>query len=111
MNANEPTEDWKLQYRYGKLNTPYRHYSIIADGVVEKIGGGFDAKPGPAFMGMKVWASSHEEAADMARVIGSHIGFVVTGDIQIYDTEPSEPPSDNPRGYGINFTPYDPHKK
>ena len=57
-------------------------------------------------MGMKMWASSTDEAADVTRVVGQKIGFEVTGDIQIYETDPTEPPGDNPHSYAINFTPY-----
>jgi hypothetical protein len=57
---------------------------------------------------MKTWASSIDESADMIRVIGKQIGFTVTGDIQIYETEPAKPPGDKPNGYDINFTPFDP---
>jgi hypothetical protein len=58
-------------------------------------------------MGMKVWATTADEAAHMMQVIGGNIGFKCEGDIMIYDTPPDEPPTENPRGYGINFTPYD----
>ena len=58
-------------------------------------------------MGMKTWASSPDESADMVRVIGSQIGFTVTGRIQVYETEPVQPPGDTPRGYDITFTPFD----
>lgn len=58
-------------------------------------------------MGMKTWAMSTDESADMVRVIGEQIGFTVTGRIQIYDTEPVQPPRENPYGYDIKFTPYD----
>jgi hypothetical protein len=59
-------------------------------------------------MGIKTWASSSDESSDMARVIGQDIGFKVTGRIYVYETEPEEPPGSHPRGYGINFTPFDP---
>jgi hypothetical protein len=41
-------------------------------------------------------------------VSGKRIGFTVTGDIKIYETEPQQPPSEKPHGYGITFTPFDP---
>ena len=44
----------------------------------------------------------------MIRVIGEQIGFTVTGRILIYDTEPSEPPGENPHGYDIGFSPFGP---
>jgi hypothetical protein len=60
-------------------------------------------------MGMKTWASSADESADMVAAIGRQIGFTVTGRVHVYDTEPSEPPRANPFGYDIHFTPFDPN--
>ena len=42
-------------------------------------------------MGMKVWASSADEAAHMAEVLGREIGFAITV-----------------RGYDIGFVPFGP---
>ena len=44
----------------------------------------------------------------MMRVIGRQIGFTVTGDIEIFETEAEQPPRDKPYGYDIKFTPFDP---
>jgi len=55
-------------------------------------------------MGMKTWATSSGESADMIKVIGQQIGFTVTGNIQIYETEPIQPPREKPFGYDIIFT-------
>lgn len=107
MSPSEFDNDWKLKLRYGKIKTAYEHFSVIADGVAKDVADGFDCQNGNAFMGMKVWASDTEEAADMAQVIGDQIGFSVTGRIQIYKSEPEEPPRENPYGYSIKFTPYD----
>jgi hypothetical protein len=102
---------WKLKLRYGKLQTPFQHYSVIAEGLVGELMEGFSCRKGNAFMGMKVWASSTEEAENMSRVIGREIGFDVTGRVYVYSTEPSEPPdASNPRAYQINFNPFDPDK-
>src|SRR5690242_8052244 len=103
----EEDKDWKLKLRYGKMKTPFSHYTLLADGVVHNLEEGFECRPGKAFMGMKVWASSEEEAFDMIRVIGEHIGFEVTGKIELYSTDPVEPPGEEPHGYDINFSPYD----
>jgi len=56
---------------------------------------------------MKTWAADSDESADMIKVIGAQIGFFVDGEIQIYDSEPSEPPAENPFGYDISFSPHD----
>ena len=58
-------------------------------------------------MAIKVWATDPNEAADMLHVIGQQVGFKSEGEVEIYKTEPEEPPKENPFGYGINFTPYD----
>jgi hypothetical protein len=43
----------------------------------------------------------------MIRVIGKQIGFAVDGRIEVYVTEPDQPPGEKPHGYDIKFTPYD----
>lgn len=102
----ESEKDWKLKLRYGKLITPYNHYTIIADGKVNELSKGFECPKGNAFMGMKIWAESFEKAANQFQSIGKQIGFNTTGKLQIYKSEPKEPPGESPRGYHITFTPY-----
>lgn len=109
MSAEEHEKDWKLKLRYGKLTTPYHHYTALAEGRVGELADGFSCPPGDAFMSMKAWASSTEEAADMIVAIGGQIGFTVTGNMEIYDTEPAQPPRETPFGYDIQFTPFDPN--
>jgi len=99
-------KDWKLKLRYGKLQTPFKHVTLIAEGIAGELHDGFTCLPGNAYMGMKAWATSDEEAADMIQVIGKQIGFDITGAIQIYYTDPSEPPQKKPHGYDIRFTPF-----
>jgi hypothetical protein len=103
----EDENNWKLKLRYGKEATPYKHFIAIGDGLVEDLANGFECRKGPAIMAIKTWATDADESADMLRVIGSQIGFEATGGIEIYETEPEQPPKDNPFGYDINFTPYD----
>lgn len=55
---------------------------------------------------MKVWATDYDEAVDMIRNIGNQIGFTVTENIEIFDSEPNQPPGEDPFGYEINFTPF-----
>ncbi len=100
-------KDWKLKLRYGKLKTCFRHFTVLADGVVGKLVEGFECRPGRAWMSMKTWATDADESMDMIRVIGNQIGFAVDGRIEVYDTAPEHPPRDKPHGYDIRFTPYD----
>ncbi len=106
-NAVEDEKNWTLKLRYGKETTPYKHFTAMGDGVVGELSEGFDCEKGPAIMAMKTWAVDADESADMLRVIGGQIGFDATGEIQIYETEPEQPPKENPFGYDINLTPYD----
>jgi len=107
LRADVLSADWKLNLRYEKTTTPYKHFTALADGVVEELVDGFECNSGPALMAMKTWANDSDESANMIKVIGKQIGFNVTGKIEIYETEPQEPPKENPFGYDINFTPYD----
>lgn len=104
--TDAPPPDWKLKLRYGKTTTPFVHLTALAQGVMKKNENEFGCPVGPAWMGMKTWATDTAESADMIRVIGSQIGFEVTGAVQIYDTEPVQPPRENPFGYDITFTPF-----
>lgn len=47
--------DWKLKLRYGKLKTPFSHFTVLADGKVIKEMDGFDCPKGPAWMGIKTY--------------------------------------------------------
>ncbi|MBN9691363.1 MAG: hypothetical protein J0M24_14090 [Verrucomicrobia bacterium] len=108
MESEPPDPSWKAQLHYAKIQTSFHHFTALAEGVVGELAEGFECPPGSAFMGMKTWASSADESADMIRVIGRQIGFSVTGEIKIYKTEPQQSPRDKPYGYDITFTPFDP---
>lgn len=103
---NEHSADWKLKLRYGRLTTKFSHFTVMADGVAEQLAEGFACPPGPAWMTMKAWAEDANEAAHMIKLIASHIGFSIAGEILVYDTEPDEPAQKEPHGYGIAFTAY-----
>ena len=107
MSEEKPGANWKLDLRHGRLRTPYAHYSVIADGVVGELQNGFTCRSGPAYMGMKTWYACPEESTDMARTIGADLGFTVTGRVQVYETEPTEPPREDPYAYEIQFTAYE----
>jgi hypothetical protein len=99
--------DWRSDLKNGVLRTPYQHFTLIADGAIvdpSKWGAGLET--GSAVMSMNVWATSEEEAFDMIEIIGEQIGFDVTGRVELYNTEPKEPPRENPYGYDIGFENY-----
>jgi hypothetical protein len=99
-------KDWKLKLRYGKLNTPYKHFTVIAPGVIEQYKKDFDAQPGKAYVGMKIWAMNEGESADAFQGVADQIGFKLSGNMEIYETPAESPPTDNSYAYGINFSYY-----
>ncbi len=100
-------ENWKLKLRYGKLTTPFSHYTILADGIVGELKDGFECRKGRAWISMKAWAVSNDEAIDMMQYVSEQIGFSIDGRIEVYTTDPVNPPKEKPYGYDILFTPYD----
>ena len=96
-----------MKLRYGTLTTEYEHVTIIADGRILLTNQLDNYPAGPTIMSMKAWASSSQEAVDMATRIGKELGFQVTGRVDVYDTEPGKPPRENPFGYDMDFVPYD----
>ena len=106
MNSEKLTTDWKLKLHYGKIKTPYQHYTVIGEGVADAPIEEFSCPAGKAFMALKTWASSPDESADMLQTICRYVGFNVTGPVYIYTTEPTQPPEDKPSGYDLKFTPF-----
>lgn len=103
----EAEKNWKLKLRYGKLQTPFQHFTMMADGEIVETNEDFDIEAGtPAWFSMNLWALDGEQAVDMIITIGRHIGFEATGEIFTYSTDAREPPGEQPRAYGLNFTPY-----
>jgi hypothetical protein len=84
--------------------TPYRHFTAIAKGIVGELTGGFHCPKGNAFIGMKIWAESAEQAGDLIQTIGRRIGFIITDKIEVFTTKPIQPPGEKPGGYDIKFT-------
>ena len=98
--------DWKLKLRYGRVTTPFTHYTLLADGRLlaanEKLGG----EPGPAFFGLKIWAVDDDEAFIIYRDIASREGFEIGDKIDLWTTDPERPPKDRPYAYGPKLTAY-----
>ncbi|KFL36246.1 hypothetical protein [Arenimonas donghaensis] len=107
MSDAPSDKHWKLDLRYGRRVTAFRHFTVIADGMAGELGDGFTCRPGPAVMTMKAWAPDADESCAMIRAIGRQIGFTASGPVEIYETEAEKPPGENPYGYDIGFVPYD----
>lgn len=99
-------KDWKIRLRYNKLTTPFNHYTLIADVTVGEIDDNYNCPPGNAFVALKVWAESDDQAVDILEQEGIDIGFTIKNKVQIYYTDPEQPPGESPIVYSINFTPY-----
>lgn len=88
------------------FESKFLHFTIIADVVVGQLRG-FTCSPGPAYMGMQVWAKSVQHIKGMVKALGREIGFEITGDILIYkETTPKRAPQEHPFCYDIIFKPY-----
>ena len=105
--SDESPPDWKLRLRYGRLETPYSHFTLLGAGDLRASLEWSDCRPGPVVLGMKIWASSRDEAFAVFSSVSDQIGFEVTDKIDLYETEPSQPPRGNPYGYDLNFTPFE----
>jgi hypothetical protein len=98
---NDKYKNWKLKLRYGKLRTPYKHFTAITKGTVEESS---TFSPGNAFMGIKMWAATYDDAADLVESVARQVCFTITGKIELFDTEPQEPPREDAYGYDVDFT-------
>lgn len=100
-------KNWKLKLRYGRAETLFHHFTLIADGEVMTPNADFQTRPGPAFLATKAWASDSDQAIDMIGAVGQQLGFKCSGRVYVYDTEAEQPPSDKPYCYDLNFTYYE----
>ena len=103
----DSSSDWKLKLRYGKAVTPYQHFSLIGGGMMLDESNKYDCRVGTAVMSAKIWALSETDAADTFQMMGDKVGFYVDQTIEVFKTEPDEPPTDYTYGYDIGFIPYD----
>jgi len=62
-------KDWKLKLRYGRLKTPFTHYTLIAPARVEKYIEDFDAEIGKAWIGMKIWRQTKTSLRKFIKVL------------------------------------------
>jgi hypothetical protein len=93
--------DWKLKLRYGKLKTPFQHFTVLVDGLLAQ-----QSTSSRAIMGVRIWAQDAEAAEEIVRDYATRVGFKPDGKSWVYDTEPEEPPSDQPSVYGCVFERY-----
>ena len=99
-------DDWEQKVRYGKLLTPHRHYTVILDGDVQQKTERNRTAMGPAIMGFKCWASSHEEAFEMAALFAKEFSFTITSRLQLKETDPAKQPCSIPFGYDFHLIPH-----
>lgn len=100
-------KDWKLKLRYGKISTPYKHFTVLGNCNIGELQETFSCRPGPAYVAIKIWATDTQEAANIFFDLGEQIGFIPFKDVEVYDTEAVQPPRENPYAYDISFSPYD----
>ena len=103
----ERGRDWKLKLRYGRLETAFQPFTVIVEVVAETPSEQNPDVLGPAFMGFSCWAEDTDQAADMARFFARTFGCSLPehSKIEIFETDPKEPPRARPHGYAFNWTP------
>ena len=105
-------KDWFLKLKYGKIKTPFQHYTVLLDVYAGKEITDYNSNvcpEGNAWMSVKVWANDADEAADIACALASNLGLALNknNSIQVFSTKPEMPPQEKPFAYDSNFTPYD----
>lgn len=106
MSEDNQDSDWRLKLRYGKLTTPFTHFTLIAEGRIVRplpVNGNACSQ---AFMRMKIWCEDEEAAQDILMSVAQDVGFETSGQIYFYKTDPDVPPRSTPIVYDIGFTPY-----
>lgn len=102
-------KNWLQKLKLGKIKTQFHHYTVLVDVFAEEDITDYESNvcpKGKAWMGVKVWATDTEEAGDVAFQLAQSLGFEIN-EIQIFNTEPEQPPTENPSAYGVNYTPYE----
>ena len=107
MESEEAHPNWKLMLRYGRLKTPYEHFTVLADVRVIEGDADLGSQVGPAWLGMKVWAESADAAADLVGAIAPQVGADLGGRVEVYSSEPHRPPQDEPFAYDLSFVAYE----
>jgi hypothetical protein len=79
---------------------------VPADGHVVEVSDELETELGPAWLAIKVWARDTDDAAALVEAIAPELGFEIRGRVEIYTTEPVEPPRDVPYGYDPVFGSY-----
>lgn len=99
-------KDWKLKLKYGKLKTPFNHYTIIAPVLINEYSEEYAAQSGKAYVGLKIWAENDNVAISMFENLAHDAHFKITGNMELYETDPIEPPTEKQYSYGITFSYY-----
>jgi hypothetical protein len=107
MTGLKQDDDRKPNARYGRWTTRYSHYTLILDGIVQEETERNGTPRGSAFIGYRCWASSPEEALEMAGVFAKEFAFVIARRL-LWETEPARQPCGIPFGYDFQLTPYSP---
>ncbi len=105
--TDDPSPDWKLKLRYGKLETPFAHFAIVIEGSFDEAFPEYGCPAGSAVMGLKVWARDEDEAVVVSQAFGQSIGFTASGRIEVYEVPPEDPPKLEPYVYQWTFHPFE----
>ncbi|MEM7766527.1 MAG: hypothetical protein AAF253_03455 [Pseudomonadota bacterium] len=86
---------------------PLRHYDLRTEGRIIGKSEHADLPEGPATMTAKIWAAGPEQVADVVVALTNELQFKILGDVEVRESEPSEPNQAAPSAYAVEFTHYD----
>ena len=89
---------------YKKPDT-LQHYTVSGDGEVVEANAQHGSVKGPAELRMEVWADDPDQAADMYRKIGKHLGFEAGDNIKVEESVAYSSTTGRPSAYDPRFTP------
>jgi hypothetical protein len=101
----EPVAGARDRVPSGAPVAAFNHYTLIFGGNVQEETERNGSPAGSAFMKFKCWASSQDEAMEMAGLFAKEFSFKVSGRLQVSETEPAKQPCGIPFGYDFRITP------
>lgn len=103
MAENEPK---RFPFDTGFYDRPdkFHHYTVKSEGEVFEANEKHGSHPGPAELLMYVWAETSDQAVEVYRKVGSHLGYTAPETVAIEESVAMAPPGQRPSAYNVTFT-------
>ncbi|WP_370339121.1 hypothetical protein [Parvularcula marina] len=93
--TDKPTSKFDFDTGMPKGSFPLLHFTVRSE--CEKAG------ETPAELQMMIWADTPQKAAELFRKVGEHLGFKVTGELDVAESVSMSPPRKNASAYDVRF--------